>query len=175
MGGCPLSKSVPITSPAIDQEEIVKVAGAEPPNTDGPGDDSLVHIMNWLNSMRSRNTPNANVDHGFSPRWSQSWRRNPTGAARSSTGIRRRKKSWISPIVARQLGTTRGKPGSPATCSCRWGGRRRFQPPHKVRRIIMGFSLGLLCTAPRVRSVQPTRSAVRHHCLKQRAFATLLG
>ena len=22
--------------------------------------------MNWLNSMRSRNTPNANVDHGFS-------------------------------------------------------------------------------------------------------------
>ena len=22
--------------------------------------------MNWLNSMRSRNTPNANVNHGFS-------------------------------------------------------------------------------------------------------------
>ncbi len=64
--GSPLSKGVPITSPAIDQEEIVKVAGAEPPTTEGPGDDSLVHIMNWLNSMRSRNTPNANVNHGFS-------------------------------------------------------------------------------------------------------------
>ena len=64
--GSPLSKGVPIVSPAIDQEEIVKVAGAEPPNSDGPGDDSLVHIMNWLNAMRSRNQPNANVDHGFS-------------------------------------------------------------------------------------------------------------
>jgi hypothetical protein len=64
--GCPLSASVPIVSPAADEEEIVKVADAEPPSTDGPGDDSLVHIMNWLNSMRSRNTPNANVNHGFS-------------------------------------------------------------------------------------------------------------
>ena len=64
--GCPSSAGVPIASPAIDQEEVVKVAGAEPPTTDGPADDSLVHIMNWLNAMRSRNTPNANVDHGFS-------------------------------------------------------------------------------------------------------------
>jgi predicted dehydrogenase len=64
--GCPLSAGVPIVSPAADEEEIVKVADAEPPSTDGPGDDSLVHIMNWLNSMRSRNTPNANVNHGFS-------------------------------------------------------------------------------------------------------------
>ena len=61
-----LSNGVPIVSPAIDQEEIVQVAGAEPPNTEGPGDDSLVHIMNWFNAMRSRNQPNANVDHGFS-------------------------------------------------------------------------------------------------------------
>lgn len=66
LGGNPLSTSVPIVSPATDEEEIVKVAGAEPPSTEGPGDDSLVHIMNWLNSMRSRNTPNASVDHGFS-------------------------------------------------------------------------------------------------------------
>jgi predicted dehydrogenase len=64
--GCPLSTSVPIVSPAADEEEVVKVAGAEPPNTDGQGDDSLVHIMNWLNAMRSRTQPNANVDHGFS-------------------------------------------------------------------------------------------------------------
>jgi predicted dehydrogenase len=63
---CPFSASVPITSPEIDEEEIVKVAGAEPPSTNGPSDDSLVHIMNWLDSMRSRNTPNANVNHGFS-------------------------------------------------------------------------------------------------------------
>src|ERR1039458_1662739 len=66
MGGSPLSTTIPITSPAIDEEEIVKVAGAEPPSTEGPPDDSLVHIMNWLNAMRSRNTPNANVNHGFS-------------------------------------------------------------------------------------------------------------
>jgi predicted dehydrogenase len=64
--GSVLSNGVPIVSPAIDQEEIVQAAGAEPPNTEGPGDDSLVHIMNWFNAMRSRNQPNANVDHGFS-------------------------------------------------------------------------------------------------------------
>ena len=60
------SKSVPVVSPAIDQEEVVKVAGAEPPNSRGPGDDSVVHVTNWLKAIRSRNTPNANVDHGFS-------------------------------------------------------------------------------------------------------------
>ncbi len=60
------SHSVPILSPAIDQEEVVKVPGAPPGDSRGPGDDSLVHIMNWLNAMRSRVTPNANVDHGFS-------------------------------------------------------------------------------------------------------------
>ncbi len=65
-GSGPSSTTVPIVSPAEDQEEIVKVTGAEPPSTDGPPDDSLVHILNWLNSMRSRNTPNANVNHGFS-------------------------------------------------------------------------------------------------------------
>lgn len=64
--GCPLSTGVPIVAPARDQEEIVHVEGAEPPTSDGPGDDSLVHIMNWLNSMRSRNQPDANVNHGFS-------------------------------------------------------------------------------------------------------------
>jgi hypothetical protein len=57
---------VPIVSPAIDQEEVVKVPGAPPGDSRGPGDDSLVHIMNWLNAMRSRAVPNANVDHGFS-------------------------------------------------------------------------------------------------------------
>lgn len=57
---------VPIVSPAIDQEEVVKVPGVPPGDSRGPGDDSVIHIMNWLNAMRSRATPNANVDHGFS-------------------------------------------------------------------------------------------------------------
>jgi predicted dehydrogenase len=60
------TKSVPLTSPAIDQEEVVRVPGAEPPDSNGPGDDSLIHIMNWLKAMQARTQPNANVDHGFS-------------------------------------------------------------------------------------------------------------
>jgi predicted dehydrogenase len=60
------AKSVPIGSPAIDREEVVRVPGAEPPDSNGPGDDSLVHMMNWLKAMQTRTPPNANVDHGFS-------------------------------------------------------------------------------------------------------------
>ena len=58
--------TLPVISPASDQEQIVRVPGAQPPDSDGPGDDSVVHVMNWLNAMHSRNQPNANVDHGFS-------------------------------------------------------------------------------------------------------------
>jgi predicted dehydrogenase len=57
---------LPEVTPKTDQEEIVKVAGAEPPNSSGPGDDSVVHMTNWLKAMQSRSQPNANVDHGFS-------------------------------------------------------------------------------------------------------------
>jgi predicted dehydrogenase len=57
---------VPIVGPASDQEEVISVPGAYPPISHGPGDDSVVHIMNWINSMRSRVEPNANIDHGFS-------------------------------------------------------------------------------------------------------------
>ena len=57
---------LPIIGPVGDNEEVVQVAGAEPPNTRGPGDDSVVHVMNWLTAMQSRKQPNANVDHGFS-------------------------------------------------------------------------------------------------------------
>ena len=64
--GSPESTSVPITSPPADQEEVIRLPGAEPPNSNGPGDDSVVHLMNWINAMRSRSQPNANVDHGFS-------------------------------------------------------------------------------------------------------------
>jgi hypothetical protein len=59
-------KGVPIISPANDLEEVVTISGAEPPDSRGPGDDSVVHIVNWLTSMQSRRQPNANVDHGFS-------------------------------------------------------------------------------------------------------------
>ena len=59
-------KGVPIVAPAADEEEVVIVPGAPQPDSDGPGDDSIVHAMNWLNSIRSREIPNANVDHGFS-------------------------------------------------------------------------------------------------------------
>jgi predicted dehydrogenase len=65
-GGSVDSTSVPVVSPKIDHEEVVKIPGAPPPDTSGPGDDSVVHVMNWFNSIRSRVTPNANVDHGFS-------------------------------------------------------------------------------------------------------------
>jgi predicted dehydrogenase len=57
---------LPDVAPVRDREEIVKVDGAEPPDSKGPGDDSVVHVTNWLSAMHSRNQPNANVDHGFS-------------------------------------------------------------------------------------------------------------
>lgn len=60
------TRTVPIVSPSVDKEEVVKVPGAPPGDSRGPGDDSVGHLMNWLNAMRSRSIPNANVDHGFS-------------------------------------------------------------------------------------------------------------
>jgi hypothetical protein len=60
------TKSVPIASPVIDGEEVVRAPGAEPPDSNGPDDDSVIHIMNWLRAMQARTQPNANVDHGFS-------------------------------------------------------------------------------------------------------------
>ncbi len=60
------TRTVPIVSPSVDQEEVVKVPGAAPGDSRGPGDDSVVHVMNWLTAMRSRSIPNANIDHGFS-------------------------------------------------------------------------------------------------------------
>lgn len=65
-GGSPEATAVPIVSPAADGEEVVRIPGAELPNSNGPGDDSVIHLMNWIGAMRSRNQPNANVDHGFS-------------------------------------------------------------------------------------------------------------
>jgi hypothetical protein len=44
----------------------VKVAGADPPDSRGPSDDSTIHMTHWLKAMQSRSQPNATVDHGFS-------------------------------------------------------------------------------------------------------------
>jgi hypothetical protein len=44
----------------------VQVPGAPAPNWLGPDDDDVTQLMNWLDAMRTRHEPNANVDHGFS-------------------------------------------------------------------------------------------------------------
>ena len=56
----------PGMGPEADGAEIVRVAGAPTPDSLGPNDDDVNHLMNWLNAMRDRREPNANVDHGFS-------------------------------------------------------------------------------------------------------------
>ena len=62
----PYYKQVPLVSPAADAAEVVQVPGAPAPNSLGPDDDDVGHIVNWLQSMQSRTQPNATVDHGFS-------------------------------------------------------------------------------------------------------------
>jgi predicted dehydrogenase len=57
---------LPIIPPAREQEEIVHVPGAPPPDSRGPDDDDAYHVMNWLKAMQTRKQPDANVDHGFS-------------------------------------------------------------------------------------------------------------
>ena len=62
----PTYKSVPLVAPAREEAEVVHVPNAEPPSSLGPDDDSVVHMLNWLQAMRDRKQPNATVDHGFS-------------------------------------------------------------------------------------------------------------
>jgi len=62
----PVYSTVPIVGPAADGQEIVRVPGAPAPNSVGPDDDDVTHVVNWLQSMQSRKQPNATVDHGFS-------------------------------------------------------------------------------------------------------------
>ena len=62
----PVYKTLPIAAPAKDREEVVHVPGAPAPDTLGPDDDDVSHLMNWLNAMRARRQPNATVDNGFS-------------------------------------------------------------------------------------------------------------
>ena len=57
---------VPAMGPPEEEAEIVHVPGAPEPNSLGPGDDDVTHLMNWLRAMQDRKQPNANADHGFS-------------------------------------------------------------------------------------------------------------
>ena len=56
----------PGMGPAGDKAELIKLPHAPEPDSLGPNDDDVQHLMNWLNAMRDRKEPNANVDHGFS-------------------------------------------------------------------------------------------------------------
>ena len=62
----PFYNKLPIVGPTKDSEEIVSTPGAPPPNSLGPDDDDLGHMVNWLHAMQTRTQPNATVDHGFS-------------------------------------------------------------------------------------------------------------
>ena len=62
----PVYTQIPIVSPTSDHEEVVHLAGAPTPDSNGPNDDDADHLMNWLTAMRARKEPNATVDHGFS-------------------------------------------------------------------------------------------------------------
>ncbi len=65
-GAGPNYTQVPIVASAKDAEEVVHVPGAPAPNSLGPSDDDVDHLVNWLTAMQSRKEPNATVDHGFS-------------------------------------------------------------------------------------------------------------
>src|SRR5579884_3304367 len=56
----------PGMGPAPDQAEILRLPNTREPDSRGPSDDDLDHLMNWLNAMRDRKQPNATVDNGFS-------------------------------------------------------------------------------------------------------------
>ena len=62
----PVYTNPPGMGSAIDKPAIVRVPGAPVPDSRGPDDDDVVHLMNWLTAVRDRKQPNANVDHGFS-------------------------------------------------------------------------------------------------------------
>ena len=62
----PIYTNVPIQSPAKDMAEVLRVPGAPAPNSLGPDDDDVDHLVNWLHAMQTRTQPNATVDHGFS-------------------------------------------------------------------------------------------------------------
>jgi len=62
----PVYSKLPIVASQKYGEEIVRVPGAPSPNSVGPNDDDVGHLVNWLRAMQTRTQPNATVDHGFS-------------------------------------------------------------------------------------------------------------
>jgi predicted dehydrogenase len=62
----PVYKQAPLVGPPADRAATLQVPGAEAPNSLGPDDDDVGHLVNWLQAMQSRKQPNATVDHGFS-------------------------------------------------------------------------------------------------------------
>jgi predicted dehydrogenase len=56
----------PDAGPADDKASVIRLEGGRPPDSIGPDDDDVGHLMNWLDAMRTRSKPNATVDHGFS-------------------------------------------------------------------------------------------------------------
>lgn len=62
----PRYTACPGMGPAEDKAEIIQLKDAPVPDSIGPNDDDVDHLMNWLNAMRNRTEPNATVDHGFS-------------------------------------------------------------------------------------------------------------
>ncbi len=56
----------PAMGPPQDEARIIRVPDSREPDSLGPNDDDVDHLMNWLNAMRDRKQPNATVDHGFS-------------------------------------------------------------------------------------------------------------
>jgi len=62
----PVYTKVPIVTPPGYKSETISVTGAPQPNSLGPDDDDVSHLLNWLEAMRDRKQPNATVDHGFS-------------------------------------------------------------------------------------------------------------
>jgi predicted dehydrogenase len=62
----PVYKQAPLVGPPADRAAMMQVPGAEPPNSLGPDDDDVGHLLNLLEAMQTRKQPNATVDHGFS-------------------------------------------------------------------------------------------------------------
>jgi predicted dehydrogenase len=62
----PVYTEAPIVEPSRDAATTVRIPGTSLPNSLGPDDDDVIHMVNWLASMRTRSEPNATVDHGFS-------------------------------------------------------------------------------------------------------------
>jgi predicted dehydrogenase len=61
----PVYTKAPIVGTSGDAATTLKVPGALPPNSLGPDDDDVNHLVNWLKAMQTRSEPNATVDHGF--------------------------------------------------------------------------------------------------------------